>query len=378
MLQRLRATLTWVFHLAGIAAVFTTLDHGFPARATLGFVIGALLGQEPLADLWFLLTHRLSGARLLGVSYGRDRLLWNGTVAGVPVELGLRPGTGLLLRWGLLPSRAPRLRVWLSATALYSLHAGLGVWLATSFTGVLQGVGIGLLASFVLHAVFWRPSSICSLWAVFVLPFRRDALAHELWAPGALRADRLLTAGRIPEAAALLREEASADFATAHLTPAGLALAEGRYEEAELLAAQAMENDCRSHVPYLIVGMAFVGRADRGEVTRERAGALLDPFLVRLGINDRTLYRGFLPTADTARFQNDPDTAVRVARPLSTAVSSPYWRAQAGCSLAAALIATGRPDEARKALARARRECPGLARVSDLERMLEKAAPTTV
>ncbi|MGW2256198.1 tetratricopeptide repeat protein, partial [Kitasatospora sp. NPDC001660] len=199
-------------------------------------------------------------------------------------------------------------------------------------------------------------------------------LAHQFWAPGFIQAERLLAAGRISEAAALLRDDASAESATAHLTPAGLALAEGRYEKAELLAAEAMEHGCPSHVPYLIVGMAFVGRADRGEVSHERAGALLDPFLVRLGINDRTLYRGFLPTADVARFQNDPDTAVRVARPLSTAVGSAYWRAQAGCSLAAALIAAGRPDEARKALARARKECPELVRISDVERMLEKAA----
>ncbi|MGW2255192.1 hypothetical protein ACWCXH_34150, partial [Kitasatospora sp. NPDC001660] len=100
MLQRLRIALTRVVLLAGIAAVFTTLDHGFPAWTTLGFVIGAFSGQELLADLWFLLTHRLSGTRLLGVSYGRGRLLWHGTVAGVPVELGLRPATGLLLPWG--------------------------------------------------------------------------------------------------------------------------------------------------------------------------------------------------------------------------------------------------------------------------------------
>ncbi len=61
-----------------------------------------------------------------------------------------------------------------------------------------------------------------------------------------------------------------------------------------------------------------------------------------------------------------------MARRLSTAVDSPFRRAQAHCSLAAALIAVGRTDEARKALARARKECPELARIADVARMLER------
>ncbi|MBO1414858.1 tetratricopeptide repeat protein, partial [Streptomyces sp. FH025] len=39
------------------------------------------------------------------------------------------------------------------------------------------------------------------------------------------------------------------------------------------------------------------------------------------------------------------------------------------CSLAAALVEAGRPGEARKALARAREQCPGLARIAGVDRM---------
>lgn len=368
VIQHLRASLPWLFRAVGAVLLYLAILHGLPGPTALGCAIGFLVGQEPLSDLWFLLTHRLCGGRLYCASYGRGRALWSGSVAGVPVELGLRPTSGFLFPWGLLPVRAPRLRLWLASVARFGVHAGLGAWLAASATELPRGIGLGLLFSLAMTAVTTATSPVNSLWAVFVMPFRPGSVTVDAESPSAVEAERFLVRGRISEA----RRELGKGTPMV-LTAAGIALAEGRYEEAERLTDEAFE---RGHTPAdssvaFIAAMALVGRADAGEHSPARAGALLEPYLVRLGVHDRTLARDFLPAAELARFQNDPRAAVRAARRLSNAVGSRFHRSLACCSLAAALIADGRPEEAREALARARRECPGLARIAEVERMLE-------
>ncbi|WP_030260950.1 MULTISPECIES: tetratricopeptide repeat protein [Streptomyces] len=367
MIQRLRAPLLRLFRTAGALALLVAILKGLPAPTAAGCVIGFLIGQEPLADLWFLLTHRLCGGRLYCASFGRGRKLWNGSIAGVPVELGLRPTSGFLFPWGLRPVRAPRLRLWLAAVALFGLHAGLGTWLATSCTGLPRGIGFGLLVTVVLHAVVTVSAPVNSLWTVFVMPFRPGSTKVDLWSSSAVEAERLLIRGRVSEA-----HRAMDQGQPARLLPAAIALGEGRYEEAQQLALEDLEHGGTPATVCYLIGMSFIGHTDSGEISPELAAARLEPFLARWGIDHRSLFPDFLPTADLARFQNDPHTAIRVARRLSTAVDSPFRRAQAHCSLAAALIAVGRTDEARKALARARKECPELARIADVARMLER------
>ncbi|MEU1289497.1 hypothetical protein [Kitasatospora sp. NPDC005856] len=373
MIRHLWASLPWLLRAAGATALYLAMLHDLPALTALGCVIGFLVGQEPLSDLWFLLTHRFCGARLYSASYGRGRRLWSGTIATVPVELGLVPTSGFLFPWGLLPVRAPRLRLWLASVARFGLHAGLGAWLATSATGLPRGIGLGLLFTLGMTAVTTATSPVNSLWAVFVMPFRPGSVSVDAESPSAVEAERYLVRGRISEARRKLDEGTPMV-----LTATGIALAEGRYTEAERLADEAFERGhtaADSSVAFL-AAMAFVGRVDAGEHSPARAAALLEPYLVRLGVHDRTLARDFLPAADLARFRNDPRTAVRAARRLSNAVGSRFHRSLACCSLAAALMADGRPEEAREALARARRECPELARIADVERMPERGPAT--
>ncbi|MFE6746827.1 hypothetical protein ACFVGM_13305 [Kitasatospora purpeofusca] len=387
MINRLRFALPWIFLLAGTTALIAVVDRGLPPWTALGFLLGTLLGQEPLSDLWCLLTHRLCGARLLFVSYGRGRRLWQGTIAGVPVCLGLRPTTGLRISWGLLPVRAPRIRLWVCSVAWLAVHCGLGVWLAVSCTGAARGVGLavsctgaargvglGLLSTLVLLLLLQGASPVNSAWAVLVLPFRPRALEHHVWSPRGITAERLLYRGLVPEARAALGRLSTGQE---HLTAAGVALAEGRHDDADRLVAKAAANGCSALQAHAVAAVVIVCRGDSGELPRSRAGALLAPALDVFGHDDRARLRALVPAADLARFNGDPETAVRAARRLAVDASlSPFWRAQAGCSLAAALIAAGRPEQAGRALARARRECPGLARITALEHALERPDET--
>ncbi|MFI6152186.1 hypothetical protein ACIBCA_05800 [Kitasatospora sp. NPDC051170] len=368
MIRRILASLPWTFRAAGATALYLAVHDGLPAWTALGCVIGFLIGQEPLGDLWFLLVHRLFGGRAYAVSYGRGRKIWSGTIAGVPVELGLRPASGLVIPWGQQSVPAVRLRVWATSTAMFALHGGLGTWLATSCTGLPQGIGYGLLFTLVTTAVLTASRPIDSLWAVFVLPFRANGVKVDLPSPSAVEAERLLIRGLIPEARRKLDEGEPA-----LLTAAAITLAEGRCEQAQELVLEDLDRGCQERTACWLIGMVLISHADAGELPPELAGARLEPFLNRWNISDPALVPDFLPTADLARFRNDNRTAVRVARRLSRQVSSSFWRAEACCSLAAALIADGRPEKARKALARARRECPELARIADVERMLPAA-----
>ncbi|MFB7475295.1 tetratricopeptide repeat protein [Kitasatospora sp. NPDC056184] len=373
MIHRLRFVLPWAFLVSGTTALFAVVDRGFPPWTALGFVLGTFLGQEPLSDLWLLLTHRLTGARHVIASYGHGRLLWHGTVAGVPVSVGMRPTTGLRLSWGLLPVRAARLRFWACSVGWLAVHAGLGVWLAASCTGLARGVGLGLLSTLALILLLQGPTPVNSAWAVLVMPFRPRALDPHLWSTRDLAAERLLCRGLIPEARAALDGPAPAWSGRTRLSAAGVALAEGRYDEADRIVALALEQGCDPGQAYGVAAMVIVCRGDSGELAPARAGALLGPALEVFGHNDHAKLRSVLAAADLARFNGDPEVAVRAARRHTVeAQLSPYWRAHAGCSLAAALIAAGKPEQARKALDRARRACPGLSRIADVERLLER------
>ncbi|MFE5585888.1 hypothetical protein [Kitasatospora sp. NPDC056531] len=366
MIRRFRPSPSQLCYVAGAYGLFLAVLGGLPASTVLGCLIGTVVGREPLGDLWFLSTHRLFGGRLFCASYGKGPTLWRGVIAGVPVELRLWPTKGGYLPWAMLRVRAQRLRLLLCAAALLGLHAGLGAWLATSCTGPAQGVGFGLLFSFVVVTLVAGATASNSLWAVFALLFRPWALVNDFWSPTAVAAERLLVRSRIAEAHALLDESALAPVE--RVTAAAVALAQGRYRDARRLAEQVPSS--QSQIAQLIIGMAVVGRTDREGTTPDRVSELkaaLRPFF----LDDRTLLRRFLPAADLARFQGDPEAAVRAARRRRFDHHFTLWPALASCSLAAALIAAGRADEARKALVQAREECPELARIADVERLLE-------
>ncbi|MFD0258496.1 hypothetical protein ACFVH7_09500 [Kitasatospora indigofera] len=288
----------------------------------------------------------------------------------MPVEVGLRPTGGLYLPWCLVPSRAPRLRLWLVSTGQAVFHAGLGFWLATSFTGPTRGIGFGLLFTFGLLALTRGKSLVSSLWPVLVLPFAGpEALGDEVWTPHGFEAERLLLQGRIREARGRVEEAPIAQHEAG--VAAAIVLAQGRYEGAEELARAALEYDWNNTNAHSFLGLAIVGSVDCGELSPERGVARLGPALAAFGQNDRAILRSVLPAADLARFTGDPEGAVRAARRLRSGYRVSLWVALAECSLAAALIAAQRAEEARKALARARRECPELARIAEVERLLE-------
>ncbi|WP_327683488.1 hypothetical protein [Kitasatospora sp. NBC_00458] len=373
MTLRFRRTLA---QLLVVALLLQLVLFGFLAGAPgalVGVVLGYLLGRL-LPDLWALLFAAPSGVRITSVRYGRGRVLFSGTVRGVPVQLAWLPTPEFLVTWVLVPARALRSRLWLSSVGLWVVQPALGVWLVSASPGLVRGIGAALL----VQAVGWMVASpatpVASFWAVVLLPFRPSAVTGPLWHPDLLRAELLLCRGRVREARQAL-DVLPAD-AGASLTALGVLLAEGRYAEAEEEAREVLRTGdaCCHGVAYSGLARAAVAAGDAGELSREQVRARVDFALEALQAgSERALLRIVPQVADAALLSHRPEVAARYARRWAEAGPSPFWRADSYCSLASALGELGRRDQARAALAKARRLYPELARIRHVERNLEAA-----
>ncbi|MCG6499014.1 hypothetical protein, partial [Kitasatospora sp. A2-31] len=351
-------------------------------RADLGLVPTLYLAgyglSAVLAQLWVLLTARLQSKVVFLVSLGYGRIVAEAVIGRSLVQLRAVPGP-LHVNWCI--SRAPmaRLRVWLGTALSVGLQSALALWLATGGTAYWP-VGAGILSATAARVLRSLRGTTGTGRILLLMPFRPSSLA--LGSEANIRAGVALWQGRIAELRAVAPELAPEDNPDFDL--AVLALAEGRYADAEergrrCLAQAGSQADAVDAA--LIIGSAIVGAADAGELPPDRYLPRLMTIMGEFNGPPKAVLRNVPAAIDFARLENRLDDAVAAGHGQRGMYFARFWRAEADCSLAAALGATGRFDEARVALQRARKNCPGLARIALVERQLEQwaaAAPVEV
>ncbi|MFB7618576.1 hypothetical protein [Kitasatospora sp. NPDC056181] len=219
--------LAWRLLAALLApVVLLALRTGDPT-ALIGILPGVAVGLV-FPDVWTLLFHRATGARLVIVRYGSGRRLASATFAGVPVEIGLVPSAELTLFIEITPVPWLRPRLWLNSAALLAVQLGLGALLATHPNGFARELGISLLVTTVVINLRCHPAPLSPLWTVLGLTLRRHQIEHLLRHPDLVRAERHVIRGQIGEARRLL--DLVPASARVNVTQAGILLAEDRYE----------------------------------------------------------------------------------------------------------------------------------------------------
>lgn len=334
--------------------------------------------------------------------YGLFSALWAAAV-GLPsahVVLGLGAFRSSHLRGDLLVVRRG---LPLVATTLRPFDPGLPgavprYWAAQALTAasmagsavaafaVPGGLGVGLCGAIVLAtAAFlgqFQPGAMG--WTVFVLPFRGAAAMPP---GGTLRkaAWPVFSAASVGDTAAI-RAAIAAGTTTAGeaaVLEAGIALTEGRYDDAEALAAgvppdaeppaTAAAALVRLRAGYYRTmrqesrGTVLLAAGPDVDADRLIAAARTGPMLTLAGDGE----------ALHALHNGDTRAALRHCRIGLRLVSGAAAAAQIHCTAALALARDDRPGDAIRRLAKARRLAPGLPRLADVERALlpESVAP---
>ncbi|MFF7455852.1 hypothetical protein [Kitasatospora sp. NPDC008115] len=366
-MKRVLPFLGWLIALAPLVLMLTTEDSSAQVRMLrqmAAFLLGFALPRVT-SELWILLTGRWGGKRKLSVMIGTGRVVAEAVIGGVLFQLRALP-TAVLIHWTVARGRLVRLRLWLSAVLLTAGPAALAWWFWTSgWSFAAWGTVLALLLRIVRG--FRDPYGFGS--QLLRLPFRPSSVET------ASEAGHLATAGllqgRFSAVAAVVDRMEPAD--NPGITRAKLALGEGRYAEAEERARTELAE--QQHPGLLVeVGLvmtgAIVGAGDSGALDRTTA---LSRLLGAVGLFDgdpATLGVSVPALIDLARWEGRTDEAVALGFTQRGLHRSLIWRAESSCALAAALGAAGRIDEAREALARARKECPELARIALVERQL--------
>ncbi|MGW6913897.1 hypothetical protein ACWGB8_08770 [Kitasatospora sp. NPDC054939] len=327
-----------------------------------------LLTSRLLGDVWTLATARLQSKRIALVRLGIGRIIAEGVVGGALVELRALPGLPLVT-WYTVQAPLARLRIWLGTALSAALQVALGGWLLGSSSTFTMGLTI-------LGATAWRILStlrgpLGTGWILLVAPFRPSALP--LSSAANLRAAGAVLTGRIDDLRAAVPDLTSED--RPELDLAVLALAEGRYEEAEQHGRTALAAAGPSSVTAdynLAISAAIVGAVDSGELSPDLGAERLTAALGAFKEPADVVLCGVPAAVDFARFEGRLDDAVAIARRQHGTQTSRFWRAEGACSLAAALGAVGRFTEARSALDDAQRFCPGLARIGHVERLVDR------
>ncbi|MFD7732839.1 hypothetical protein ACFV6F_20910 [Kitasatospora phosalacinea] len=260
----------------------------------------------------------------------------------------------------------PRWRAWAAVTAAYLPAPLLGGWLLATTAGAWQLFGLVLTAALVELAV-QASFPGCPGWVVLRMPAASPAALAEVYAtPGQVAAARALEGGRTADAAAALAAE-----------PETGTLADGTARVRALLAtgewAAALERAERIAVAAPVARIGWLADLVRAEalVCAADAGALPPAeYLPRLtaavdAVGDRR--PGAAVRADLHRLRGEREQAVKHAAAAAQRSVDAWGTANAECSLAAALLAAGRPEQADPALARARAVLPGLARAALVE-----------
>ncbi|MFE7562406.1 hypothetical protein [Kitasatospora sp. NPDC057500] len=358
--------MTWLIVLAGLILILGSdgADRDNALRHGLAFVLGSAVPRTS-AELWVLLTGRFGGKRVLSVVVGSGRVAAAATVGGVLFELRRFP-TALRIFWVIDSGRLVRLRLWLSAVLLTAGPAALAWWLWTSDQRFAAG---GIALALVVRIVRGFGDPYCFGSQLLRLPFQPSSVVPA--SEAGFRATAALLQGRFSaarEAAPLMAPEDNPG-----VTRAKLALGDGHYAEAE---ERARAEQAAQHHPVLLVEVglvltsAIVGAGDSGGLPPTSALPRLMAAVQLFGGDPRMLELSVPALIDLARWEGRPDDAVALGLKQRGLHRSLIWRAESSCALAAALGAAGRIDEAREALARARKECPELARTALVERQL--------
>ncbi|WP_406202724.1 hypothetical protein OH807_24945 [Kitasatospora sp. NBC_01560] len=341
-----------------------------PTRALLLPLAGYAL-SDLLAQVWVLLTARLQSKRVHLVVLGSGRILAEARIGTALVQLRAFPGT-LNVYWLLARAPLARLRIWLGTAVAAGLQTALGVWLLTGGTAA-RPLGVGVLTATAWRILATLRGPLGTGRILLLMPFRPAGLPFGS-GPN-VRAGIAFAQGRLTEFGAAVAELTPED--NPEQDRGELALAEGRYAEAEEHGRRARAQALTvSHAieAGMLISSAIVGAADAGELPPDRYLPRLMTVLGEFGGPRKALERTIPALADLARLDNRPDEALAIARSQRALHAYRPWRAESDCSLAAALGALGRFDEAREALARARRTYPGLARTDLVERQLDRWA----
>lgn len=351
-----------------VAALFLTGGGGSDlGRALLlglaGYLLSALLTQ-----VWILLTARLQSKKVSVVSLGHGRILAEAVIGGTLVQLRATPGP-LNVWWSALQAPLARLRLWLGTALSVGLQTAIGVWLLTVST--TWPMGVAFLATTALRVARTLRGPLGTGRILLRVPFRPSTLP--LSSPANFRAGIAVNLGRVAELRAAVPELTPED--RPEVDRGLLALADGRYAEAEQWGRSGLELAVTSDAAVeagLLVSSAIVGAADAGELPLDRYLPRLMTAVGEFNGPPAAVARMVPAAVDLARLDNRIDDALAAARAQRGLHTARLWRAEADCSMAAALGSAGRFDEARTALDRARRNCPGLARIGHVERLLEQ------
>ncbi|MGW4897483.1 hypothetical protein ACWEQL_35320 [Kitasatospora sp. NPDC004240] len=328
-----------------------------------GYLMSALLTQ-----VWVLLTARPQSKRIGIVSLGAGRILAEAAIGGALVQLRAVPAPLYVLWYGVQAPLAP-LRLWLGTALSVALQSAIGLWLLGGTTTWPAGVAFLATTAARIVQTLRRPFGTGRI--LFVVPFKPSTLP--LSSAANVRAANAVNQGRIAELRAAVADMTAADWP--EVDRGLLALAEGRYAEAEqwgrAVAARGFSPD-GGLAAGMLISSAIVGAADAGELPRDRYLPRLMTAVGEFDAPTAAVLRGVPAAIDLARLENRLDEALDSARAQRGLHTARLWQAEAGCSLAAALATAGRFDEARTALDRARRTCPGLARTGHVERLLER------
>ncbi|GLW59129.1 hypothetical protein [Kitasatospora phosalacinea] len=312
--------------------------------------LAALARPAGLAPAFYLVG---SGRRSRTVRLGRCPLV----LRSVPLPF-------FAAAYQLVPG--PRWRAWAAVTAAYLPAPLLGGWLLATTAGAWQLFGLVLTAALVELAV-QAAFPGCPGWVVLRMPAASPAALAEVYAtPGQVAAARALEGGRIADAAAALAAEPETGTLADGVARVRVLLATGEW-------AAALERAERITVAAPVARVGWLADLARAEALVCAADAgLLPPaeYLPRLAAAvDAVSGRrpGAAVRADLHRLRGEREQAVKHASAAARRSVDAWGTADAACSLAAALLASGRPEQARRALARAHGVLPGLARTALVE-----------
>ncbi|MFJ9953369.1 hypothetical protein [Kitasatospora sp. NPDC091207] len=338
--------------------------------ALAGLLLSALATQA-----WVLVTARLQCKKIAYVSLGRGQILAEVVIAETLVQLRKIPGP-LYVTWFTRRAPLARLRVWLGTALSVALQLATGAWLLGTSA---WPVGAAVIGATLVRVASTLRGPLGTGRILLAVPFKPSSLP--LSSPANIRATTAVLLGRVADLRAAVPELTEQD--RPDLDRGLLALAEGRYAEAEQWgrAAAAQGTFDGHYSETLLVSSAIAGAADAGTLPR---ASYLPRLITAMDAIDAPKAKVDLVVparADLARFENRTGDAVTTARRQQNRHPERLWRADAACTLAAALTHAGQFDEARDALHRAHRLCPELARTAHIERLLEEArdrAPTEV
>ncbi|QKW21392.1 hypothetical protein HUT16_22080 [Kitasatospora sp. NA04385] len=366
MKKKTRLLIAFAIFVALLSALLLSGAEYPPPYVAMPAVYGGLLAGNLLTQSALTLLGRPAGLVPTGYGLGVGRMVRVRRLGGAPLALRSVPLPLVVCARLLVP--APRPRAWAAVTAAYVPALVLGGWLVAATRGGWQLFGLMTAGLPLLEVALQSRFPGCPGWVVLRLPTASPALLAEAYAsPAQLAAARALLDGRPADAVAALAAEPAGGTLSGDVLRVRALLAAGAWEEALERAGRIVPAAPVAHLGWaadLARAEALVCAADAG---------LLPPadYLPRLAaltsaFEDHT--RRTPVRADLLRLRGEREAAVKAADRAVGPQLDLLSVAGAECSLAAALLAAGRPEQAARALDRARRLSPGLARIALVER----------